>query len=51
MKKLFKKIIEENMKHKEKDEKKLKNTRTDLQSKLKVYEKKYIKFLYFKTKR
>ena len=30
------------MKHKEKDEKKLKNTRTDLQSKLKVYEKKNI---------
>ena len=30
------------MKHKEKDEKKLKNTRTDLQSKLKVYEKKNV---------
>ena len=30
------------MKHKEKDEKKLKNTRTDLQSKLKVYKKKTI---------
>ena len=30
------------MKYKEKDEKKLKNTRTDLQSKLKVYEKKNV---------
>ena len=42
------------MKHKEKDEKKekkLKNTRTDLQSKLKAYEKKCIKILHFKTKR
>ena len=42
MKNLFKKIIEENMKHKKKDEKNLKNTRTNLYSKLKVYEKKNV---------
>ena len=45
MKKLSKKIIEENMKHKIKDEKKrqrIEKDKTDLQSKLKAYEKKKV---------
>ena len=51
-KKLSKKIIEENMKHKEKDEKKeLKETKTNPYSKLKTYEKKKkcIKFFAFQN--
>ena len=43
------------MKHKEKDEKKLKETKTDPQSKLKAYKRKkkknVQKFLHFKIKR
>ena len=46
MKKLSKKRIEKNMKHKEQDEKKkeLKKTRTDSYSKLKEYKKMYRSF-------
>ena len=53
MKKLFKKIIEENIKHKEKDkkEKELKKTRIDPYSKLKAYEKKCIQFFSFQNQK
>ena len=39
------------MKHKEKDEKKLKETKTDPQSKLKAYELKYIEVFTFQNQK